>query len=115
PACRVPRRPHGLPVQLGGKGVILLCREMFEQAANGQRRGTDARPESRRVEIVRLPAKRRSQAVEGTDELLDLGARGGGPPPGVAVRHGATVNVISGKPPPGLGDFWGAQVLYSSC
>jgi hypothetical protein len=67
--------PHRLAPQLGGEGVVLHDCEVLEQAAEGERRRAYAGLQACLVEAVRLPAERRPQSIEGTDEVLGLGAR----------------------------------------
>ena len=87
--------PIGSPLQLGREGVVLHGGEMLEQAAEGQRGGADAGLQPGRVEVVGLPAEGRAQAVERTEEVLDLGAGERRFPGVVAVGHGATVDLIA--------------------
>ena len=92
---RVPRRTDRLSAQSGGGVVVLHRSQMLEQAADGQRGGTDSGLQSGRVQIVGLPAEGRAQAVERTDEVLGLGAGQGRFPREVAIGHGATVDVAT--------------------
>ena len=68
---------------------------MLEQGAEGQRGDTDTGLQPGRVEVVGLPAEGRAKAVERTNEVLGLGAGQGRFPRGVAVGHGATVDVAT--------------------
>ena len=101
PAGGVPRRADRRPGRLGGEGIVLHGSEMLEQAAEGQRGGAGAGLQPCRVEVVSLPAEGRAQAVQRTDEVLDLGAGNGRFPRGVIVGHGVTVEVIADVPRPG--------------
>ena len=76
---------------------------MLEQAAEGQRGGTDTGLQSGPVEVVGLPAEGCAQPVERTDEVLDLGAGEGRFPRGVAIGHGATVDLAANIPCPVVG------------
>ena len=49
PGTCLPRSAHRLAPQLHGEEVVLVSSEMLEQAAEGQRRGTDARLQPDRV------------------------------------------------------------------
>src|SRR5262249_31118838 len=68
---------HGAPIGAPLSLVLNICssaREVLEQAAQGQRRGADSGPQPDRVKVVGLPAERRTQPVQRTDEVLGLGA-----------------------------------------
>src|SRR5262245_60490353 len=93
PVGGVPRcaeRPAG---QLGAEAVVLDESEVLEQAAEGQRGGTDTGVQSGSLQVVCLPAEGRTQAVERTDEVLGLGAGEGRFPRVVTVSHGANVDL----------------------
>jgi hypothetical protein len=87
PTGGVPRRTDRLPAQLRNEEVVLRGGEVLEQAAEGQRGGADAGPQPARVEVVGLPAERRTQPVERTNEMLDLATGQGRLPRIIAVRH----------------------------
>jgi len=55
--------------------VVLRCGEVLQQPAERQRRGADTGAQPHRIEIVRLPAERRAQPLERTEQVLDLAAR----------------------------------------
>jgi hypothetical protein len=75
--------------------VVLHNSEMLEQAADGERRDTDAGLQSDCVEVVRLPAEGRAQTVEGADELLNLGPSERRFPRSVAGSHWPTTRACS--------------------
>src|SRR5690606_25339621 len=54
--------------------LVLDAREVLHQTAEREARGTDGARESVVVEAVDLPAERRPLAVQGAEEVLDLGA-----------------------------------------
>lgn len=73
PALGVPGRSNRLAAHLGGEHVVLHGRQVFDQAAEGERRGADTRTQPLRVEPVGLPPERRTQPFQCADEVLGVG------------------------------------------
>ncbi len=68
---------------------------MLEQAAQRQCGGADSGLQPDRVKVVGLPAEGCAEPVEGTDEVLGLGAGQRRFPPAVSVGHAGRVDRIA--------------------